>query len=201
MGGAEVLTYASTGPAATRARIRGYLAESPFCGLSPASRPSQFTVLAGRLAAHVLPNMRMVQALDANLLSRDPAVCERFRRDALCHDTGTLEGLAGMLDRAANLEDGSVTMKGETAAGKSIWVAHGNADGICDFEITRKWTMQAEVEDKEFKEYDGWYHRCTLTARVFPCFLLTSFKVHSEPSPDKETYVDDVVKWIFARLD
>jgi len=103
--------------------------------------------------------MHMVQALDANLLSRDPAVCTQFRQDDLCHDTGTLEGLAGMLDRAANLENGSVTMKGETAAGKSIWVAHGTGDGICDFEATKKWTMQAEVQDKEFKEYDGWYHR------------------------------------------
>lgn len=160
MGGAEVLTYASAGPTAIRARIRGYLAESPFCAIAPPSRPAAVTVFAGRIAAHFAPNWHMVNKLDVGLLSRDPAVGEQFRNDELCHDTGTLEGLAGMLDRAANLEHGRVTLKGEAAVGKSLWVAHGDADGICDFDVTKRWVEGAQVEDKEFKAYHGWYHRC-----------------------------------------
>lgn len=59
MGGAEVLQYAARGPSEIRSQIRGYIVESPYLALHPSSQPSWFTVVAGRLAARVVPKRQM----------------------------------------------------------------------------------------------------------------------------------------------
>ncbi|KAF2087714.1 alpha/beta-hydrolase [Saccharata proteae CBS 121410] len=186
MGGAEVLHYAATGPDDVRKHIRGYLAESPFVALSEASRPWRITVILGRLAAKVLPNKHLFNALNYKLLSRDITVGEGFRDDELCHDTGTLEGLAGMLDRAEQLETGAVQLKeGAGEGGQTrVWVGHGTGDGICEFGPAKKAFHMWHVKDKTFKEYDGWYH-----------------KLHAEPGTDKDTFLSDVTSWILARCE
>ena len=162
MGGGEILTYAALGPASTRRHIRGYLAEAPFLDLSPATKPFAITEIAGRMASKVLPHFHMVNKLNANLLSRDQAVGRAIGADPLCHDTGTLEGLAGMLDRGANLcKDRVVAREDARAAGETgMWVSHGSGDGIVSFDASRDWAERLEWKDKVFKKYDGWYHRC-----------------------------------------
>ena len=55
-------------------------------------------------------------------MSRDPEVCKQYDTDKLCHDTGTLEGLAGMLQRAEELEKGVVAIENED--GLRIWVGY-----------------------------------------------------------------------------
>lgn len=163
MGGGETLTFAAVGPPATRKHIRGYLAESPLIALAPATRPWAITEISGRMAAKVLPHFHMVNALNPALLSRDAAVGKEFAEDPLCHDTGTLEGLEGMLDRGKNLdEDGGGVVVGEDVRGQGetgVWVAHGSGDGIVDFDASRRWVERCAVQDKEFKGYEGWYHR------------------------------------------
>ncbi|OCK87988.1 alpha/beta-hydrolase [Cenococcum geophilum 1.58] len=184
MGGAEVLCYAAQGPADTRKHIRGYLLESPFVDFNPASRPSHFTVVMGRIAGKLLPHIQMVQMIDAKFLSRDPEVQKEFIEDKLCHDTGTLEGLSGMLDRAAGLSSGQIKVGNSAGEGgvTKIWISHGTADQVCSFDASKKLANQLTAEDKEFKSYDGWYH-----------------KLHAEPKPDNETYASDVASWILAR--
>ena len=98
-----------------------------------------------------------MQALQADLLCRDPAQRQRCIDDPLMHDTGTLEGLAGMLDRMGALGQGRVRVDGA----RSLWVGHGTADGICEFEATRRWVEgSCGVADKTFKVYEGWFHQC-----------------------------------------
>lgn len=162
MGGAEVLTYAALGPSETRRHIRGYLAEAPFIALHPATRPYKATVVVGRLAARLVPWFQMENKLQAELLSRDPEVCRRFVEDELCHDLGTLEGLAGMLDRAGDLERGAVIIRDGEGEGEAtrVWVSHGTADGVCEFGATKKWFDRLDIRDKELKVYEGWYHQC-----------------------------------------
>jgi acylglycerol lipase len=183
MGGAEVLLYAAHAGPATR-RIRGFLAESPFIALHPKSRPWKSTVVLGRLAGKLLPRFQMVNKLDLNLLSRDPEHKARVEADELCHDTGTLEGLAGMLDRAAMLEDGQVVIsEGVGEGGKTrLWIGHGTADGICDFEATKRMFERVEAEDRELRAYEGWYHQ-----------------LHVEVGEDKVKYARDVIHWILER--
>lgn len=184
MGGAEVLTYAASGPRATTSTIRGFLAEAPFVALHPKSRPWKSTVILGRLAGRLLPNFQMVNKLDLSLLSRDPEHGRRVGEDELCHDTGTLAGLAGMLDRAAMLEDGRVVVKeGAGEGGKTrLWVGHGTADGICDFEATQRMFARVDAEDRELRVYEGWYHQ-----------------LHAEVGEDKVKYAEDVAAWVLER--
>ncbi len=103
----------------------------------------------------------MVTQLDAKLLSRDEEVVKQFQADELCHDTGTLEGLAGMLDRGLGLESGEVTVEEEEGMKVSVWIGHGTEDGITSFEASKEfWEKGVKVRDKEFKKYEGWFHRC-----------------------------------------
>ncbi|PSN69956.1 alpha/beta-hydrolase [Corynespora cassiicola Philippines] len=184
MGGGEVLCYAAQGPADVRKHIRGYLLESPFVDFSPESKPSSLTVFFGRLAGKLLPQRQLVNKLDVKLISRDPAVQKQFEEDELCHDTGTLEGLAGMLDRTADLAAGKVRIGDNAGEGgvTRIWIAHGDKDGITNYHASKALADRIEAKDKEFKTYAGWFHR-----------------LHDEPSPENQGFMDDVANWILAR--
>ncbi|KAI9658517.1 MAG: hypothetical protein M1831_003955 [Alyxoria varia] len=183
MGGAQTLYYASVGPATTRRHIRGYLTESPFLALTPATAPWRITETAGRFASKILPHFKMVNPLNPDLLSRDQAVGKRFVADGLCHDTGTLEGLAGMLDRAKELCEGVVVPRpvGDGME-QGIWMAHGDCDGICDFGAVRDFAGRLDWGDKEFKVYAGFYHR-----------------LHEEIDDSKYDFMRDLCKWILNR--
>ncbi len=99
----------------------------------------------------------MVQRLEAKWLCRDESVCEAWVADELCHDTGTLEGLSGILGRGEDLEWGRVKVEDE---GVRVWVGHGTRDMVTSFEASRRWVEGLRVRDKEFKAYDGWFHKC-----------------------------------------
>ena len=160
MGGAEVLHYAATHP---NPYIRGYIAESPFIALDPQTRPAAITVTAGRMACRVLPNFQMKQPLNRDFLTRDHESNMKIAADPLCHDTGTLEGLRGMLDRAEELE----TCKVRVDEGKSIWIGHGTDDRICAYDATKTWFDKCcGIKDRTFRSYNGWYHRSKLCATL-----------------------------------
>lgn len=158
MGGGEVLVYASTGPSDVVRNIRGLLLESPLIGLGPGATPSWATVFFGKLAAKVMPHKTMLRKLDPNSISRDPAVCQAWLDDELNHDTATLEMLVGIMDRTNDLDQGRIVLKeGLGEAGKTrVWLAHGTADEACNYDASKRWFDRIQVEDKEFKTYDGW---------------------------------------------
>lgn len=169
MGGAVVLTYAALGPVEVRRQITGYVSESPWIAIHPASAPYRITVRVGRVAAKVIPNFQMVQKLDAKWIARDPEVGRDFDRDELCHNTGTLEGFAGMLDRAADLLTGKMSLvedeDGDQPSETSkppirLLVAHGSEDRVTSFEATKEFLKHVKVKDLTFKVYEGWYHKC-----------------------------------------
>lgn len=161
MGGAEVLYYAAHGPLDVRRHIVGYLAESPWVQLDPAVQPSWALLMASRLAARWIPKRQMLQKIEARLVSRDKVVCEEFEKDELCHDIATFEGFGGMLVRAAKLDAGLAAPADGKREGLQhrIWVAHGSEDRITSCEASHRYVTRLEVIDKEFKTYDGWYHK------------------------------------------
>ena len=199
MGGGEVLCYAAQGPREIRQHIRGYLLESPFVDFDPKSKPSSLTVFFGRLAGRLMPHRQLVNKLDVKLISRDPEACKRFEEDDLCHDTGTLEGLAAMLDRTGELAAGRVVIPDDAGEGgvTRIWIGHGDQDGITAFSASQRLADALQVKDKEFKAYQGYYHRCKSRRQTHRTVL--TMAVHDEPSPDKEVFMDDVANWILAR--
>ncbi|THZ88071.1 alpha/beta-hydrolase [Aureobasidium pullulans] len=147
MGGAEILHYASTGPSEILSQIRGFISSAPLIALHPSTRPFRATVLAGRLAGRVLPKFQLVQKLEPKWLSRDPEQNKLWEQDELCHDTGTLEGLAGMLDRGIQLESFKVMPKDSAGDGGKIRLLalHGTGDHVNDFAATKAYVEKGRT--------------------------------------------------------
>lgn len=162
MGGGETLCYAAQGPEEVLKHIRGFLLESPFIDFDPKSKPSPITVFFGRVAGKLMAKRQLTNKLDPKLISRDPEVCKRFDEDELCHDTGTLEGLAGLLDRTNALSSGKIIIPDNVGEGgvTRIWIAHGEQDGITSYHASKRLFDALQVKDKEFKSYAGHFHRC-----------------------------------------
>lgn len=178
MGGGTGLAYAHSG--AHRDKLAGVVAWSPMIDFAAESRPSVFMLAAGKLAARIFPGYQMLNRLNATAMSRDAEACRVFANDQLCHDTGTLLGIAEMLDRGKGLRDKSVVKR--FPENLPVLVAHGTGDKVTDCEASRKFVDMLEVKDKTFKAYDGWYH-----------------KLHAEPEEDRAMFANDVVEWIRAR--
>lgn len=180
MGGGQVLTLASTPQyEGVVARVRGWLLESPFVGFAPELKPNWLTVVGGRLAAKVLPNMQMVNVIPPESVTRDPEVQKSLHADELCHNTGTLEGLSGMLERTGKLSSGQLKLSGQV---RSLLMTFGTADKATSYDIAKAWfdRQTTAVPDAEFKSYEGCYHQ-----------------LHADLG--REQYNQDTVDWILAR--
>lgn len=206
MGGAEILHYASSGPSDILAQIRGFIASAPLISLHSDTRPFKATVIAGRLAGRVLPKFQLVNKLDPKWLSRDPEQNKLWEQDELCHDTGTLEGLAGMLDRGLQLENFKVSPKESAGEGGKtrLLALHGTGDHVNAYEATKTYVERCtQLSDRELKSYDGWYHnsKCFPPPPSATQMLIDLFTVHAEPGDDKLMFAKYVSDWISQRLE
>jgi acylglycerol lipase len=192
MGGAEALHFMMTEAPRPVAyglpmeNVRGLLLESPFITLHPDTQPNGFTLWAGKLASRIAPSRQMLQKLDSTYMSRDPQVRKDWEEDKLCHDTSTLGGMAGMLQRSAELAalgEGKVVEGLKLDPRCPVWLGHGSADRATAYDGSKKLFEKLKVEDKTFKTYEGAYH-----------------KLHAEPEGVKEEFVKDVGEWILAHL-
>lgn len=182
MGGGEVLTLASMPEyeAGVVAKVRGWLLEAPFVDFDAAARPSALKVFVGRWAGRVLPRLQLLNPIPPETLTRDVAVQQSLREDDLCHETGTLEGLAGMLDRTAALAGGKVVLSDKVT---SLWLGHGDKDTTTSYVESKRWfDRQTKVQDKTFRTYEGYFHQ-----------------LHAEVG--KEVFYADVRDWILQRCD
>lgn len=162
MGGGQVLTLLGEQQYedSVLKKVRGWLLESPFVSFSPEEQPSWFKILAGRLAGRLLPHHQLVHKITPENLTRDPAVVESIKKDDLMHDTGTLAGLSGLLDRTTALAKGSVRPR-KGGVVKALWIGHGTRDKTTLFDAAKKYFDECtgDVEDREFRAYEGWYHQ------------------------------------------
>jgi acylglycerol lipase len=196
MGGAEALHYiltTSSNPAITSARshLKGVILESPFIALHPSSEPYRITVAAGRVAAKLFPNMQMLQKLDPKYVTRNEEVQKSWDSDDLCHDTGTLAGIGGMLDRAGQLVTLSTTNPASAASSGLSLIApcpvlftHGTQDLVTSYDASKKLYERLSQQEANkakvgFKAYQGAYHQ-----------------LHVEPDGVAEQFARDVGDWI-----
>ncbi|TQV99159.1 hypothetical protein V2A60_004653 [Cordyceps javanica] len=177
MGGGEVITLAAD-PSYARLvkQIRGWLLDAPFIGFSPDEEPSSLKIFMGRLVGKIMPRQQLRHEIPAEYLSRDPAVVEDFRNDPLCHNTGTLEGLASLLDRTGALSSGSIKLGDDL----SLFLAHGTADKTCSYDASKKFFQEQSTNDKTHKAYQGAYHQ-----------------IHADLC--KDDFAKDIIEWINAR--
>lgn len=179
MGGGEVLTLAADPSYADLVKqVRGWLLDAPFIGFPPEEAPGSLKIFMGRLVGRLLPRQQLKHEIPAEYLSRDSAVVEDFRNDPLCHNTGTLEGLASLLDRTGALASGAVKL----GDGVSVFLAHGTADRTCSFDASMNFFDNQTSKDKTKKTYDGAYHQ-----------------IHADLCKDE--FAKDVIDWISARAE
>ncbi|GAD97830.1 hypothetical protein PVAR5_6512 [Paecilomyces variotii No. 5] len=201
MGGGQLLTYIFhpespfNDPKQTRPDLSGAMVYSPLIALHPSTRPSMLKVTLGRLAGRLFPHRQLYSPVNASLVSRDPQVCTDYVTDELCHDTGTLEGLAGMLDRGLWLEaiatgraqpyahaEGDVAETARRAL-PPMWFCHGDDDQVNLYDATKQFAETVTtVRDKTFRQYEGGYHR-----------------LHAEPEGMKDQFATDVTEWILEK--
>ncbi|KAI9155265.1 putative monoglyceride lipase [Paramyrothecium foliicola] len=178
MGGGEVLTLAGD-PAYKELvkQIRGWILECPFIGFTPSEEPSFVKVFLGRLVGHLLPKRQMVNELDPAVVTRDPEMAKRIHEDPLCHNTGTLEGLASMLDRTALLTSVAIKMDKHV---QGMFFAHATDDKVCSYDKAMNWAKQQSMEDLTIKSYQDAYHM-----------------LHADPC--KEEFANDIAEWMLKR--
>ncbi|KAJ5292631.1 uncharacterized protein N7443_008584 [Penicillium atrosanguineum] len=186
MGGGQALTYIlhpeSPYHSATKPTLAGVLIWSPLITLDPSSQPGKITIIAGRIAARVMPRLQRYSPLDPGLISRNESVTKNYEADELCHDTGTLQGLKGMLDRGLWLEEAGVEFY-EKAGYVPLWIGHGVEDKITSFEATKALvTRLGGKGDVTFVEYEGAYHT-----------------LHAELPETTAKFTRDVSDWLLAR--
>ena len=181
MGGNEVLSLASaTQYDEVLRQIRGWLLEGPFLRFPKGQHPSKIKEVVGKMAAKFLPHFQLYEKIPSWKMTRNEEEAKSVDADELIHNTGTLEGLASFLTRAADADEGKVPLSKEI---KSLWVGHGLGDLLCDPEGSRRWfDRQTQVEDKEYKGYEGAYHM-----------------LHAELKETSEQFFKDVADWILAR--
>jgi acylglycerol lipase len=190
MGGAEVLTFASsTQPAHTellRTTVHGILLDSPHIALSPEQENPKIKIILGRLAARLLPNFQLRHKMPASTITRDPAVQKSMDSDPLLRATGTLQGMSGLLDRALFLHEGKVHLSPEV---KSLWLAHGSGDKSTDYNASKAWFEREcaqrakNGEDLAMKTYEGWSHT-----------------LHCDLPDNRHVFANDSADWILARV-
>ncbi|CDM37904.1 hypothetical protein DTO013E5_7247 [Penicillium roqueforti] len=192
MGGGQVLNYIFhpespyNGDKSKRPNFTGVLLYSPLIAIDPSSRPSKLTVSAGRLVAKLIPHKQRYSPLDPNLMSRNKAVVDEFVADTLCHDTGTFEGLAGMLDRGIWLEGMFAAGDGAwVKTGLPFWFGHGNGDRVTSHPATENFVkgLTEKGGDVKLRSYEGAYH-----------------KLHAELPETTESFLEDVKAWILGKV-
>lgn len=164
MGGAIALHYCLYTLRASTIRNRppfaGLLLSAPFVALANDSAPHWFTLKAGRMASKLLPSKQLAQKMDPSFMSRDPAVCKEWADDPLCHDTGTLAGMSGMMQRASDLmalSQGSYVRNLTNELPCPVWVAHGGADRVTSVKATQRLfdVLSVMGGDRMMRVFDG----------------------------------------------
>jgi alpha-beta hydrolase superfamily lysophospholipase len=169
MGGAIVFSYGVEHPDDYELMVLSGPAVAAQNAVSP---------LLGRVAkvmGVIAPGLPL-QALDANAVSRDPAVVDAYNNDPLVYH-GKIPGGVG---RALLLVGETMPQRAPSLTAPLL-VVHGSDDRLILAEGSRQLVAAVGSTDVELKIYPGLYH-----------------EVFNEP--EQQQVLDDVVSWINARL-
>ena len=143
LGGLEVLHYGLV----RKPELQGVIATSPALMVST----STLNRLMAGLMKHVAPNMIVANGLDASALSRDPQVGQAYLQDPLVHDKVSVRLGSYMMDM------GRYVLDHATEWSLPLYLAHGTADRICQFEGSAQFAAHAGAK-VTFHPWEGLYH-------------------------------------------
>ncbi|WVR07084.1 hypothetical protein IAU60_004123 [Kwoniella sp. DSM 27419] len=183
MGGGQVLAFATRPTAPPSAEslklLSGVIAGGPL--IKQTKPASIFQVKAGSFAANLgLGNMLIPTPMDYNELSHNQAANDKCKADPFCEQSGSLRGVADMLQGGATLD----TQEAWNAWPKDLplLVYHGGEDAICDPQAAQRFGQNAAAADKTFESIPGMYH-----------------EVHNELDPVPANLAKIVTDWVHAR--
>ncbi|MCZ4555584.1 lysophospholipase [Rhodococcus sp. OK611] len=169
MGGAIALTYALDHPG----DLAGLILSAPAVDVT--TGVPKVVVEVGKFLGRYAPRVP-VESLDANLVSRDPAVVAAYNSDPLVHHGRVPAGIArGMIVNAESLPNRLPTLQ------VPLLLLHGSEDGLANVNGSRMIADIVGSQDLTYTEYDGLFH-----------------EVFNEP--EREQVLDDVVEWLGSRL-
>ena len=169
MGGTIAVSYAIT----HQDRLSGLILSAPLAALEAAPAPMR---VAARVLSALAPRLPLF-AIDATLVSRDPAVVEAYEKDPLVYHgklpVRTVAELAGTIDRFP---------KSAAAITLPTLVMYGTADRLCPPEGSVMLGERIGSSDKTLTPYDGLYH-----------------EILNEPEQD--LVLDELSAWLAARTE
>jgi alpha-beta hydrolase superfamily lysophospholipase len=139
------------------------------------SAVSPLLLLIAKVLGAIAPGLP-VQQLDANAISRDPAVVNAYNTDPLVHHGKVPAGIARAL-----LTIGETMPQRAPALTAPLLVVHGSDDALIPVDGSRQLVQAVGSSDVELKVYPRLFH-----------------EVFNEP--ERFSVLDDVVSWINARL-
>ncbi len=166
LGGLEVLHYGLV----RRPKLQGVIATSPALMVST----STLNRLMAGLMKHLAPNMIVANGLDASALSRDPQVGQAYLQDPLVHDKVSVRLGSYMMDMGRYVLDHAAEWS------LPLYLAHGTADRICQFEGSAQFAARAGAM-VTFHPWEGLYH-----------------ETHNELNKDE--VIQAMLDWINAQL-
>lgn len=96
-----------------------------------------------------------VATLDAEAVSRDPAVREAYESDPLCY-----RGPVPLLTGATMMDQGrrTLTNAGHWDSALPLLIFHGDEDALADISGSREFVAEVTAEDVELREVPGAFH-------------------------------------------
>ncbi|WP_114810207.1 alpha/beta hydrolase [Paraburkholderia kururiensis] len=172
MGGAIAALYAVECLPASRHDIAGLILSSP--ALAPGRDVPRWMIAASRIMSRVWPRFPAMK-IDAALLSRDPAVVEANRRDALVHH-GAVPARTGaeILLAMERIERGRANLR------LPVLVYHGTRDKLTEPEGSRDFAGHVGSPDKTLTLYEDSYHEAMNDL-------------------DRDRVIGALIEWIVAR--
>jgi alpha-beta hydrolase superfamily lysophospholipase len=153
--------------------VRGLLLSSPFFRVKmPVPLVKR---AAGRVLSSVIPNLAIPSGLDANLVSRDPAVVKAYVEDPLVFHKATTRWFTEATGAQARAFEEASALR------LPVLLIHGAADGLVDPEASREIFERLGSPDKTLKLWPELRH-----------------EILNEP--EKETVLATFVEWIEKRL-
>ncbi len=142
----------------------------------PGAPPSRFTVWISRFLSRFFPRLGVL-TLDANGVSRDPAVVAAYLADPLVY-TGKIGARLGkeFMDAMAAAQAGASKIR------LPILFQHGDADSLAAPEGSRYLFDHVSSQDKALKIYPGLFH-----------------EIYNEP--ERDAVLDDLVGWFDAHVE
>jgi alpha-beta hydrolase superfamily lysophospholipase len=168
MGGAIALEYAI----AHQERLKGLALSGPLAALEAASPAERF---AAKLLSAVVPRLGLI-AVDASLVSRDPAVVEAYKTDPLVHH--------GKLPARTIAELASAVESFPDSVGAIIvptLIMYGTADQLVPPKASVMLEERIGASELTVKPYQGLYH-----------------EIFNEP--EQQQVLDDLAGWLNARV-